>query len=58
MPCVEYCMTSSLFHCLEAVLSAKRRRLSITRSPRSREVLRREIRQIKHRLDELLGKQR
>jgi hypothetical protein len=50
-------MTSSLFHSLEAVLSAKRRRLSITRSPRSREVLRREIRQIKHRLDELMGKQ-
>ena len=45
-------MTSTiLLESLESLLSVKRQRLSITRSPRSREVLKREIQSIRHQID-------
>jgi len=46
-------MTSVLLDSLELLLSAKRKRLSITRSPRSREVLRRQIQALKAQISDL-----
>jgi hypothetical protein len=46
-------MNTSLLHSLESLLSVKRQRLAITRSPRSREVLKREMQCLKHQIDEL-----
>jgi len=43
-------MTSVLLESLEVLLSAKRQRLAITRSPRSREVLRRQIKSIRDQI--------
>jgi hypothetical protein len=43
-------MTSVLLESLEVLLSAKRQRLAITRSPRSREVLRRQIKAIREQI--------
>jgi len=47
-------MTSSiLLESLESLLSVKQQRLSITRSPRSREVLKREIQSLRHQISVL-----
>jgi hypothetical protein len=44
-------MTSSILRdSLESLLSVKQQRLSITRSPRSREVLKREIESLRHQI--------
>lgn len=50
---VSPCMTSVLLDSLEVLLSAKMKRLSITRSPRSREVLRRQIQALKNQISDL-----
>lgn len=46
-------MTSTLLVSLESLLAVKRQRLAITRSPRSRDVLKREIQLLRHQIDEL-----
>jgi hypothetical protein len=46
-------MTNALLNSLETLLTAKRQRLAITRSPRSREVLKREMRMLSHQIDAL-----
>ncbi len=50
-------MTSALINSLESLLSVKRQRLTLTRSARSREVLKREIHLLKHQLDTLRAQQ-
>jgi hypothetical protein len=49
-------MKTILLNSLESLLSVKRQRLSLTRSLRSRIVLKHEIRQIQHQIDELRAK--
>ena len=46
-------MTSPLLASLESLLTVKRQRLAITRSPRSRDVLKREIQLLRHQIEEL-----
>jgi hypothetical protein len=43
-------MTSVLLESLEVLISAKRQRLAITHSPRSREVLRRQIKALRDQI--------
>ena len=50
------CMTSVLLQSLEVLLSAKRQRLAITHSPRSREVLRRQIKAIRDQIGTIAKK--
>lgn len=54
---VRHSMTSALINSLESLLSVKRQRLTLTRSARSREVLKREIHLLKHQLDTLRAQQ-
>jgi len=49
-------MNTSLLQSLESLLSMKRQRLALTRSPRSREVLKREMHRLRHQIDELRAK--
>jgi len=49
-------MKSILLNSLEALLSVKRQRLSLARSLRSRIVLKHEIQQLQHQIDELRAK--
>ncbi len=49
-------MKTSLLDSLESLLSVKRQRLPLTRSLRSRIVLKREIRQLQHQIEELRAK--
>ena len=49
-------MTSVLLESLEVLLSAKRQRLAITHSPRSREVLRRQIKSIRDQIGSIANK--
>jgi hypothetical protein len=46
-------MTDALLQSLESLVAVKRQRLTITRSPRSREVLKREIQMLRHQIDSL-----
>jgi hypothetical protein len=47
-------MTSTILReSLESLLSVKCQRLSLTRSPRSREVLKREIQSLRHQIEVL-----
>ncbi len=46
-------MTDALLLSLETLLTVKRQRLALTRSPRSRDVLKREIRLLTHQFDAL-----
>ncbi len=46
-------MTNALLLSLETLLSVKRQRLALTRSPRSREVMKREMRLLTHQIDVL-----
>jgi len=46
-------MKTLLLNSLESLLVVKRQRLSLTRSLRSRIVLKREIQQLEHQIDEL-----
>ena len=46
-------MTSTVLYSLETLLAVKQKRLALTRSPRSREVLKREMRLLRHQLDAL-----
>ncbi len=46
-------MTSALIHSLESLIAAKRQRLAIARSPRSREIYQREIRMLRLQIDNL-----
>ena len=46
-------MTDALLHSLESLLAAKRQRLALTRSPRSRDVLKREMQMLRHQIDAL-----
>jgi hypothetical protein len=50
---VRMSMTDALLQSLESLVAAKRQRLTITRSPRSREVLKREIQMLRHQIDSL-----
>jgi hypothetical protein len=50
-------MTSALLLSLESLVFAKRQRLAITRSPRSREVLKREIQLLRKQIDALQAMQ-
>lgn len=45
-------MNSTIVHTLEQALTVKRQRLSVTRSPRSRDVLKRDMQRLKHLIDE------
>jgi len=47
-------MKNILLNSLESLLSVKRQRLALTRSLRSRIVLKREIQSLQHQIDELL----
>lgn len=49
-------MIPTLFDSLESLLAIKRQRLSVTRSPRSRDVLRRQIRSLRHQISALTSK--
>ncbi|EDY18284.1 hypothetical protein CfE428DRAFT_4068 [Chthoniobacter flavus Ellin428] len=49
-------MKNILLNSLESLLSVKRQRLSVARSLRSRIVLKREIQQLQHQIDELRAK--
>jgi hypothetical protein len=49
-------MTSVLLESLEVLLSAKRQRLAITHSPRSREVLRRQIKALREQIGAIAKK--
>lgn len=49
-------MKSILLNSLESLISVKRQRLSITRSLRSRVVLKREIQQLEQQISELRAK--
>jgi hypothetical protein len=51
-------MTSALLLSLESLLSVKRQRLTLTRSPRSRDVLKREIQLLRHQIDALRATQK
>jgi len=51
-------MTTALLTSLECLVTAKQQRLAITRSPRSREVLKREIRMLRHQIDALRAAQK
>lgn len=53
---VSYDMKSILLNSLESLLSVKRQRLTLTRSPRSRIVLKREIQHLQHQIEELRAK--
>ena len=53
---VSFGMKHILLSSLESLLSIKRQRLTLTRSPRSRVVLKREIRHLQHQIDELRAK--
>lgn len=46
-------MTSALIQSIESLVAAKHQRLAITRSPRSRDFLKREIRLLRQQLDAL-----
>ena len=50
---VSYGMKTILLNSLESLLSVKRQRLPLTRSPRSRIVLKREIELLQHQIKEL-----
>lgn len=50
-------MTPALILSLESLLAVKRQRLTITRSPRSRDVLKREIQLLRHQIDALRAMQ-
>ena len=49
-------MKNILVNSLESLLSVKRQRLSLTRSPRSRMVLKREIQHLQREIEELRAK--
>ena len=49
-------MKTILLNSLESLLSVKRQRLSLTRSLRSRILLKREIQQLQHQIQELRAK--
>jgi len=51
-------MTTALLTSLESLVAAKRQRLAITRSPRSREVLKREIQMLRRQIDALRATQK
>ena len=45
-------MNSTIVNALEQALTVKRQRLSMTHSPRSRDVLKRDVQRLKHLSDE------
>jgi len=53
---VSYAMKSILLNYLESLLAVKRQRLSLTRSMRSRIVMKREIEQLQQQIHELRAK--
>ena len=49
-------MNSTIVYALEQALTVKHQRLAVTRSPRPRDVLRRDVQRLKHLIDEFRAK--